>query len=214
MEEEINRLRGITADGLNWSKQLFEAVVKVQEPIDTLAGQIQGLILKDAPLAFASLAEFAKALGEDRRSLGDFIGDINSLRSMNTSGWLGDLDKLILDVTRKVNALHGGIEELQQGAGAMDWGGPGEGAGKKKADGTARTTEAGRGDSGTGDAGSSSTGWNQTGATNASERTGFGASQQRGLVASAIDLGQGGATVEERARILRELMANIRRLRR
>jgi len=129
------------------------------------------------------------------------------------SGFMGDIMKQILDAQRALNALQGGIEKLQDGAGAMDWGGPGEGAGKKREQGA--STEAGVGGAaGFSDtAGSSSTGGNQTGPTSSSGLTGFN-DQPRGLVASAINLGAGGTTAAEQARILRELQRQIRMLRR
>ena len=190
-----------------------DAVQKTAAAIETLEGQLDALIQRDAPQAFAVLADLAKGLAENKISLGEFVQEVTKLQTLNASGWLGDLNKLILETTRAVNALNGGIEELQQGAGEMDWGGPGTGAGQERAD-DGPGAGAGIGGSGGGAAGATSTGGgggpNSTaGMTLFNEGAGA-----RGLVASNIHVSSIGVTRQDRARILRELKDRARRLRR
>lgn len=143
----------------------------------------------------------------------DAVFQAMQIISVQGGGFMGDIMKQILDAQRALNALQGGIKDMQEGAGEMDWGGPGEGAGKQRAEGA--STEAGvDGAAGFSDtAGSSSIGGNQSGPTSSGELTGFN-DRPRGLVASAINLGPGGTTVAEQARILRELQRQIRMKRR
>jgi len=195
-------------------KGMAEAVDQAQEKISNGNEKIKGLLEEIDAVASDSRIElyintvtnrFKEGLidiDEYKRQLAAVFEGLSRINAQG-GGFLGDLTNQALTLEQILQRLQ---DEMKNGGSGGSAAGPGARA-------PGRTTEAGRGDSGTGDAGSSSTGRNQTGAANASERTGFNDSP-RSLVASAIDLGQGGATVEERARILRELMANIRRLRR
>lgn len=134
--------------------------------------------------------------GEMKRQL-DAVFQAMSVINAQGEQFMGDITKQILDAQRALNALQGGIENLQEGAGAMDWGGAGPGAGAAPASGAPEGEQVASAFGGASGAGGNGSTWGRG-----------------SLVSSAIDAGAGGARAAERARILRLLEAEIRRIRR
>lgn len=196
-------------------KNMAEAVDQAQEKISNGNEKIKGLLEEIDKVASDSKIElyintvtnrFKEGLidiDEYKRQLAAVFEGLSRINAQG-GGFLGDLTNQALTLEQILQRLQ---DEMKGGGGGESGGGAGSAPG--------RTSEAGVGGAAgfSGTSGSSSTGA-QTGPTNSSGLTGLGANQQRGLVSSAIDLGPGGHTAAERARILRELQDQIRRLRR